>query len=64
MLNCNEGGEDLAGLQEAHGSYTDLLIRIETGKRARPVLRWLIIWLPEYRVAEKLTEEDQEEEEE
>ena len=42
---------DAAQLQEEEGPVEDLLRKIQTGKGARPVVRWLLKQLPEYRLA-------------
>jgi hypothetical protein len=46
------------------GPLQALLRRIQTGKGARPVLRWLMDRLPEYRLGKAYEKEEEEGEEE
>ena len=42
---------DARELQEVEGPAQDLLQKIQTGKGARPVIRWLMRKLPEFDLA-------------
>jgi hypothetical protein len=50
-------------LHKAVGPLQALLRKIQTGKGARPILRWLMDRLPEYRLGKAYEKEEEEEEE-
>ena len=63
LRGCEARGEGLEALKEQFGPTGALFRRITTGKGARPIIRWLMERLPEYKVAREIKRQQDERQE-